>query len=222
MTITQKFILVPVLALTVLGGGAALGYASLSEAERGPGNRGMMGRFDDHSDHLRGAITALNGSSLTLKGVNGTTYTVDGQGAEVDVFMSNGKEDAEWSTLAIGDRISVHGSIEGTTVKATEIKVGDLSMRGGMHGKGRDARVGEVTGKDGSTLTVTLPNGSTVSVDAGDAKVRRLVDGSLDDVNVGDRIGVHGERDGDRVKADGIMDDVPDRGKGWDDEGDDD
>jgi riboflavin synthase alpha subunit len=212
MTSTQKFILIPVLALTVLGGGALLGYAQLSNADMNGMGRGMgmMGMHSGKAPGVHGVITALSGTTITLKGDNGTTYAIDASDAEVRKFtLGEGQSDVNVHDLNVGDTIGVRGEVDGTNVDATDIMTGDLRVGGMMgRGHGREGAHGEVISKNGTTLTVKTLNGETVTIDARDATVSRVVDGSLSDVEVGDQVGVHGTRDGNTITATHIMDDV--------------
>jgi hypothetical protein len=67
---------------------------------------------------------------------------------------------------------------------------------------------GEVTAKDGSTITVKGKDGTTYTVQAGNAAVHKMTVGTLADVVVGDTIGVHGSVEGNTVTAEVIMDDA--------------
>ncbi len=88
----------------------------------------------------------------------------------------------------------------------------DGTHKGGM--KGPRGAMGQVTAKNGTTLTVLGANGTTYTVDAASTTVTRVVTTSLAEVNVGDTIHAHGPTNGTTVTAAHIMDDVqnmPDR-----------
>lgn len=207
MTNTQKAIALPVFALAVLLGGAMLGYAQLSNAGTDDTARFHMGM---RGDGIHGTITALDGSTITVEGRNGTTYTVAASDAEVRVFKEGeGPVDTSLSDLSVGDMIGVRGEVDGTRVTATGIMSGHLErgMMGG-HGRGRHGVMGEVTEVDGSTITVKNYAGTTYTIDAGEATVSRVVTGALSDIVVGDRIGVHGTLNDGTVDATHIMDDI--------------
>jgi hypothetical protein len=209
MTNTQKAIAIPLLALTVLGGGALLGYAQLSNADTEDSPRMGMGM---RGGGVYGEITAINGDIITISGRDGEAYTVDASNAEVKKFtQGEGPEDIEISDLSVGDTIGAHGEVDGTSVDATHVMSGNPGkgmgmMRGRHSGHGV---MGEVTAVDGNTITVTGRDGESYTVDAGDATVSRVVEGTLSDIAVGDRIGVHGAKDGNSVDAVRIMDDLP-------------
>ena len=81
----------------------------------------------------------------------------------------------------------------------------------GRHGKhhGRHGVMGTVSAVSGTSIAVTRPDGTSYTVEAGGAKVQRVVEGALSDIQVGDRIRVHGDTSGTTVTATMIMDDVP-------------
>jgi preprotein translocase subunit YajC len=209
MTNTQKLVLVPGLVVIVLIGGALIGYAQFSNADtNGAPRMGMMG-MHVRGDGVHGAITAIDGSTITVQGGNGTTYTVDGSDAAVRKFVEGeGGEDIALSDLKVGDEIGVRGEVDGTSIDATHIMNGHPHK--GMWGGHRDGHgvVGKVTTVDGATITVESPDGTRYTVDAKDAPVSRVVTGTLDDIDVGDRIGVRGTVDGATVDAAHIMDDL--------------
>jgi len=71
--------------------------------------------------------------------------------------------------------------------------------------------MGTVSAVNGSTITVSGMDGTSYTVDASSALVKRMVDGALSDVTIGDKIGVHGIVSGTNVTAKQIMDDVPEK-----------
>ncbi len=210
MTQTQKTLILPTLALLAIFGGVALGYAQLSSAEMGMGIGGGMMGMRGHGGGVHGTITAINGDTIMIKAQDGSTYTVDASDAKVTKFAEGtGATSIPLGDLKVGDTIGVHGKTDGTSVTATEIMTGTLGM--GMKGMGRHGGrgvVGEVTAVDGTTITVKGADNKSYTVEGSDATVSRVVDGSLSDIKVGDRIGVHGTLDGTTVTAKHIMDDV--------------
>lgn len=201
---TQNIIAIPVIAGVMLAGGAIAGYTGIVAAQSGTETsteRGMRG------PRVGGEITAISGSTLTLTDKrSGTSYTVETSGATV---VKDGAS-AELSSFAVGDHVMVEGAIDGTTVTATNIFGGVPHGGFGKRGRGHGV-MGEVTAVDGSTITVTGMDGTTYTVNAGDASVKRMTEGSLSDIAVGDRIGVHGEVSGTTVTAETIMDDMPEK-----------
>lgn len=205
----KNIVLIPALVGTMLLGGAVAGYAGLAAAQSSDASGGMGGFMQKRGPHVGGEITAISGTTITIAGRDGTTYTVDASAA---TFMKDGAE-ADLSGFAVGDHAHVMGSIDGTAVKAERVMGG---MKGGPGmGRGHKGRgpgvMGTVSSVNGTTITVSGLDGTTYTVEAGSASVKRMVDGALSDIAVGDRIGVHGSVSGTTVTAKHIMDDVPEK-----------
>jgi hypothetical protein len=127
MTATQKLFVIPAIALAIIGGGAAAGYASLASAETNTGSPQMgmhmgMGRGHGpggpggHGHGVVGSVTAVDGSTVTVTGMDGKTYTVTVGAATVARVV-----EGTLSDIHVGDRIGVHGAVSGTTVVAERI-----------------------------------------------------------------------------------------------------
>jgi riboflavin synthase alpha subunit len=211
MTHTQKAVAIPLLALTVLGSGAMLGYAQLSKADTDTTATasGMMG-MREHGNGVHGKITAIDGNSITIVGMNDITYIVDASDATVKKFEEGtGPVDTSLADLAVGDMIGVRGEIDGTSVDATDIMAGHPGKGMGMGGhRGGHGAMGEVIAVDGTTITIKGPDGTSYTIDASEATVSRMVEGSIGDIEVGDRIGAQGTIDGTSIDAKHIMDDM--------------
>lgn len=125
MTSTQKLFVIPAIALAIIGGGAAAGYASLASADTsttGSAQVGMHREMGPRGPHgpghhgVMGEVTAVNGSTLTVTGRDGTSYTVTADTAKVERIVEGALTD-----IHVGDRIGVHGTVSGTTVTAERI-----------------------------------------------------------------------------------------------------
>lgn len=214
MSNTKKMIAIPALALAFLGGGAIAGYTGLAAAQTGTSNQtGFMGMMHRGMPGVHGTIASINGTTLTVTGKNNTTYTVDGSNAKILKMTEGAAPTTEtFADLAVGETIGVRGTVSGTSVTATEIMEGDFKGgfgRGGFgHGKGPGV-MGKVSAVNGSTITVTDRDGTSVTVEAGAATVEKMVAGALSDVKVGDMIGVQGTRSGTTVTATKIMAGMP-------------
>jgi hypothetical protein len=207
---------IPLAAVVILGGGAAAGYASLVGAQAVDTKQIKM----DHKPGVHGTIASISGSTLTITGKDGATYTVDATNATVKTAAEgSAPTTGAFSDLAVGDQVGVRGTVSGTSVVATEIiegtgfKSGEFSgefkgMGRGGHGRGQGV-IGTVSAVNGSTITLTGKDGTSYTVDAGSATVQKRVTGSLGDVTVGDTIGVQGTVSGTSVTATTIMDDMP-------------
>ncbi len=80
------------------------------------GGRGMQGAM--------GTVSAINGKTITLTGKNGTTYTVNASGANVEKVSSSSV-----SNIQVGDSLNVQGTTSGTTVTAKNIVDGAMFQK---------------------------------------------------------------------------------------------
>ena len=176
----------------------------------GFGHGGMGAR----APGIFGTVSAINGDTLTVasKGfgqkATSTTYAVDATNATV---TKNGNT-SSFSAVAVGDTVSVQGTVSGTNVTATTI-------RDGMMGRGMcqtPGVSGTVASASGNTLTVTSkkdPKGSagtTYTVDATNATVTKNgANSSVSNVAIGDTIMVQGTISGTNVTATTIRDGAP-------------
>ena len=76
----------------------------------GPGGRGMG---------ARGTVTAVNGSTITVTGKDGTSYTVNAGSAKLSKTV-----DIAVGDIKVGDEIDAQGTLSGTTVTAVHIMDG--------------------------------------------------------------------------------------------------
>ena len=132
---------------------------STTPARGAPMERGMMGE----KPAVMGKITAINGTTLTVEGMNKgmetqKTYTVNASGAKVVTSVAgSAPTESSVSTLAVGDMVAVRGTVSGTSVAATEIMEG-MPMRGGHGGpggRGGHGTHGTVSAVSGNTITIT-------------------------------------------------------------------
>ncbi len=212
MTKTQSIIAIPAIALTLLAGGAIAGYATLASAQSATSTTGstMEGRMGNRGPHVHGTVSAVSGTTITITDRrSGSTYTIDASAATFKKAAAGSEPTAVTiSEIAVGDEISALGTISGTHVVATEVMEGQF--RGHM-GKGpgrRNGVMGTVASVNGNVITLTDRDGTTYTVNAGNASVEKMVPGALSDVRVGDIIGVDGTKDGTTVTATRIMDDM--------------
>lgn len=206
MTNSQKFITLPLLGGLMLLGGGIAGYVGMVSADTATSSGTERHLFDDSTPRVGGEVTAVNGTTITVNDMRkGGTYTIDASSATI---MENGTT-ADISAITVGDHVMAEGTLSGTTLTATKVMSGKGGMgHGGPGGRGRGV-MGQVTAVDGNTITVTGHDGQSYTVNAGSAKVQKMVAGSIGDIAVGDRIGVQGEVSGTTVTATQIMDDLP-------------
>jgi Domain of unknown function (DUF5666) len=225
-------LLIPLAAL-VLAVSAVTGLVGVADAAGTTSGSGSTTHSMMHGTPPAavGKVTAINGDSITLSSMKGTTtmtYTVDATNATITkssapVAPTSGSTTGTRpapttitvSQVAVGDTLVVQGTVSGTNITATKIEdgmFGGFGGRGGMRGPGGMGVQGTVTAVNGSTLTVTGKNGTTYTVNAGNSTVSKLETISVSDVAVGDSVGVQGTVSGNTVTAKSIMDGMPKMG----------
>lgn len=80
----------------------------------GMGGRGHGGGMSGRG--VMGTVKSVNGTSVTLEGKDGKTYTVNAGDASVTRMI-----DGALSDVVAGDLIGVHGTMDGTTITAKHI-----------------------------------------------------------------------------------------------------
>ncbi len=81
---------------------------------------------------IAGTVTVINGTTLTVTTMSSTTYTIDASNAKV----LNGATTVALSTVTVGQRVIVQGTINGSSVTATTIheQVNDQPKKVGFFG----------------------------------------------------------------------------------------
>ena len=216
----NKKIILPLFAVALLGGAATAGIVSLASAQTTTASTSSTSASDHMGRGVAGTITAVNGDTITLTGKDGTTYTVNAASAKISKTST-----IDVTGLSVGDTLMVGGTVNGSSVTATNIMDGAMPTGGmggdrgpgGFGGKGPGV-MGTVTSVSGSTLTVTEKSGTVYTVDATSAKVMKGTAGSkpaastLSSVAVGDTVGIRGTVTGQNVVATDVMDGVFARG----------
>ncbi|MEK7530800.1 MAG: hypothetical protein AAB573_02935 [Patescibacteria group bacterium] len=129
MTKTVKRSLFALGALAALGAGAGVsGIASAQVADSGTtspttfarmGERMGHGPGREHGPKVMGEVTAVTGTTLTIKNPDGTIYTVDATDTTVSKVVTITAVD-----IAVGDTVGVQGTVTGTSVVAKHIMDG--------------------------------------------------------------------------------------------------
>ncbi|MCX6716839.1 MAG: DUF5666 domain-containing protein [Candidatus Taylorbacteria bacterium] len=233
--------------------------AQTDDSSKNPGQSpngqrvGMMGK-NGFRPAVAGKVTAINGTTLTVtsmkrpmrigedKNSEGTVstnqspatsvvFTVDGTNATV---LKNNAT-STFSAIAVGDSVTVQGTVTGTNVVATTIRdglmpAGNLWKNGEQDGKeldkngrprnasstipvspitgnGQPIIAGTVASISGSSITVNTKSNVVYIVDVTNAKI---VEGqntiALSNVAVGDSVIVQGTVNGTSVVASSIID----------------
>jgi len=85
------------------------------------GANGHKGGYGKGSG-VSGTVSAVNGASLTVTSKTGTVYTVNAGSAKVSKSVSGSAPTAiTVSNIAVGDTVSIRGTVSGTSVTATQI-----------------------------------------------------------------------------------------------------
>jgi hypothetical protein len=176
-----------------------------------------------HAPGVFGTVTAISGNSLTVSskgfGANATatTYTVDATSATV---TKNGAA-SSLGNVAVGDMVSIQGTVSGTNVTATALRdgmMGRMGIKPGQHatstkpasiiqGNGQPVIGGNVTAINGSSLTVTNKSNVTYTVDATNATIEKVnATSSVSNIAVGDNVIVQGTVNGTSVTAASVID----------------
>lgn len=180
--------------------GASLAYAETSTTgnnHRGPG--GMVGNKSgsptERVPMYMGTVKSISDSTITIESkkfdpknkdsTETVTYTVNASDA---TFYKN-KETAKLSDITVGERISVEGTLSGTSITATKIDIGGLGPKGGtmnsgnVKGTGEPVVMGKIVSVDTDAKTITIKNNSdvTYTVDLSNAKLTK--DGTAVDIS---------------------------------------
>lgn len=125
---------------------------------------------------VRGKITSISGTTISLTDKNNTAYTIDASQAKT--IRRFGASTAV-ANLQVGDMLSAHGTLNGTTLTADWIR--DVSLQG-MN----SAFLGKVTAVNGSSFAVQTKGRGTLTINTDAATVFKK--GTLTDVAVGKTI----------------------------------
>ena len=198
---------------------ATLGADATASAPVGRG-AGMGGRIMagmKNADSLViGNVTAISGTSISMTGLDGTTYTVDASSATVAKGIGKDATVGAISSIAVGDKIAVAGTHSGTDIAATKIMYGMngamMKAAGSIMGD-KPGMIGTVASVSGTTLTITGKDGTTYTVDASAAAITKGMGTSastlaFSDIQVGDTVAVLGTFNGSTVTATKVIDGV--------------
>jgi len=189
----------------------------------GPRGWGMMNRG---KIAVVGTVTAVSGNIITITGKQGfsknttanTTFTIDATNAKV---VKNNIASAV-ANIVVGDIIAVQGAVNGTSVVATNIRDGQIMMRGKgngqdknqilsqIQGNGQPVVAGTVSAINGLTLTITNKSNIVYTVDATNAKITQGNNTAvlISNITLGDTVIVQGTVNGTNINASTILDQI--------------
>jgi hypothetical protein len=229
--VAAGFVLAPVLASAQTTPSPTPSSAWGSHSRQG-GRDGMIGDRMGMSGVV-GTVTAISGDTLTISGKQGfasstpstVTYTVNATNATV----KKNNATSTLASIAVGDTIVARGTVSGTSVTATSIFDGIMSMTRGDHGgqdmgdtasstrptslpspitgNGQPVIAGSVSAVNGNTLTITNKSNVTYTVDVTNAKiVQGHTTVTVANVAVGDNVIIQGAVSGTSVTASSVID----------------
>jgi hypothetical protein len=185
--------------LTIVGTISGSTITASAIRDLGQAANGKKGHFGK-TPFISGAVSAINGTTITVAGANGTTYTVDAGTAKLSGgLFSSGLALAD---IQVGDKVMISGTINGTSVTAKTIN--DASL------VGRNVFTGTVASISGSTITLNAKNMTTLTVDATSATITKgFLKGTtiaVSSIKIGDRLSVIGTANGSTITASAIND----------------
>jgi hypothetical protein len=157
---------------------------------------------------IMGTVTAVSGSTLSVRAVNGTTYSVETANAK---FQKEKNTAITISNIAVGDSVIIQGTVNGTTVTATNVFDVEAYVQKAEDRFKPDVS-GVVTAVNGSTITVRTENGTVYTVDGAHAKLRTTRDESVSskytwsNIQVGHTVWIKGTVNGTTVTATSVVD----------------
>jgi hypothetical protein len=145
------------------------------------------------------------------------TFTVDASNATI----VKGNATTTVSSIVVNDTAIIQGTVNGTSVAATQIRIGGPVMENWSNGNdngnksnppfqgnGQPVVAGKVSAISGNTLTITANNGSIqYAVDATNAKILQRNDTiSISGIKTGDTVIVQGVVNGTSITASTVLD----------------
>ncbi|MEI6478756.1 MAG: DUF5666 domain-containing protein [bacterium] len=220
----------------VLGTITSLGVAlptladTSTQGQKPPQGQREQGRNDQFGkgqmrQGVFGTVDSISSNTITLTSKRGfgsttptsTIYTVDASNATV----MKGNATSSLSNIAVGDNLSVQGTITGTNVVATKIFDGiaggkenpeqtgkkEGQTTSSILGNGEPVVAGTISAIDGNTVTVTNKSNIAYTVDATNSKVMKgNATSSVASLVVGDSILVQGSVNGNSITSSTIID----------------
>ena len=142
-------------------GGIGSIVSMLAHRFHGDDQNGNDNDWDDHqgtstptttpsmvSVNLVGTVSAVNGTTITLSGKNGATYSVNA----ASTTISGGGQARTLADIKVGDTLAIHGTLSGSTVTASAIV--DKSYAKHVLSSIDSLRAGIVTAVSGTGLTL--------------------------------------------------------------------
>lgn len=214
----------------IIAGSALLGSFALAGTALAAGPSGFIHNGQNMPrPAITGTVASISGTTLTVTAKNwqrqntttaSTTYTVDATSATV----TKGSATSTVSAILVGDTVMIKGTVTGTNVVATTIRVGAIGRSGKMSeltektkttphtpivaGNGQPVVGGNVTAISGNSVTIVNSSNVTYTIDVTTAKVMKkgVTTATLSNITVGDSVIVQGTVNGTSVTAVSVLD----------------
>lgn len=179
--------------LLAVAGLVAAGFAQTApEGTQGPQFTGGMAELQAHG--LQGEITAISGSTITVKTEQGETYSVL---TGPNTHFRKQREDIQITDLHAGDMIAAFGdrNPKAKTLGAAFVAVLDKARYEQMRAEfGKTWTAGVVQAIEGTNIKIKRPDNviQTIAVDENTSFRRRREDITLLDIKPGDNVGARG------------------------------
>lgn len=166
------------------------------------------GNWNNLKPGIIGTVTSVSGSTLTVKAMNGTIYSVETANAK---FQKDKNTAITIANIAVNDSVIIQGTVNGTSVTATNVFDVETYVQK-IETKYKPDVSGKVTAVNGMQITVLATNGTTYVVDGTNAKFRTPKDEAASsqytwsNIKVGDTVWIKGTISGTTVNATSIVD----------------
>ncbi len=160
----------------------------------GQGQQGQWGRGGRRGPGVAGTITAIDGNTISVKTMDGTTTQVN---VTDQTRFRKERQDAKLTDLKVGDNVFVRGE-KGSdgAVQAEMVAVPPQGMQQNFReGLGKNFIMGEIKSINGTQLEIARPDGvtQTIAVDENTSFRKEGQSVTLADFKVGDRVFGRGE-----------------------------
>jgi preprotein translocase subunit YajC len=144
-----------------------------------------------------GKVTAISGSTITIKAKNDVAYTVNASNAKI---WKNKNNAAALADVKVGDTVIVQGAISGTSVTATNIV--DVNLAVNKDNK-MSMITGTVTAISDTAITLKGTDGTVYTATVADASFKDNKDKEYDKdkIKVGDTVTIKGIVSGTTIDA---------------------
>jgi hypothetical protein len=183
------------------------------------------GQKNSNKPEVLGRVTAISGTTITVESQRGfatsttpTVYTVDASNAVA--YKDNATSTI--SAIAVGDMLKAEGTLNGTQLTATVVRIGfgrgpgeknpnfkndAASSTPVIEGDGQPVIAGLVSAVSGSTITLTNKSNIQYNIETSAAKIMRAGQTiTVNDIQVGDTLMVQGTVNNTNITASTIID----------------